>query len=243
MRTNELGLKIGDPVPDWRPRERPPRTSLEGIYCKVEPIDPCRHAAELFEANAADAKGSIWVYLPYGPFGTLDEYREWMESACLGDDPVFHAVIDNATGKAVGIASYLRIDPSAGSIEVGHINYSPLLQRTRAATEAMFLMMRRAFSELGYRRYEWKCDSLNERSRRAAVRLGFTHEGIFRQARINKGRNRDDAWYSIVSTEWPALEQAFMAWLSPANFDEDGRQKAGLDQLVRKSRTVRLKGC
>jgi RimJ/RimL family protein N-acetyltransferase len=147
------------------------------------------------------------------------------------DDPQFHAIVDRATGQAVGVASYLRIDPAAGSIEVGHINYSPLLQRTVAATETMYLMMRRAF-ELGYRRYEWKCNALNAPSRGAAQRLGFSYEGVFRQARVDKGRNRDTAWYAMIDTEWPALDQAFRRWLDPANFDEQGRQRTSLSELT-----------
>ena len=155
-----------------------------------------------------------------------------MEAVCLGGDPLFHAVVDRNSGKAAGVASYLRIGPAVGVIETGHINYSPLLQRTPAATEAMYLMMRRVFDELGYRRYEWKCDSLNARSRRAAERLGFTYEGVFRQATLYKGRNRDTAWYSITDKEWPRLKYGFQAWLSPGNFDSDGCQRQSLPDLT-----------
>jgi RimJ/RimL family protein N-acetyltransferase len=154
-----------------------------------------------------------------------------MTSSCLSDDPLFHAIIDGATGKAIGVASFMRIDLKNGAIEVGNINYSPLLQRTRAATEAMYLMMKRAFA-LGYRRYEWKCDSLNASSRAAAQRLGFSYEGVFRQAVVYKGRNRDTAWYAMIESEWPALDQAFTRWLDPDNFDEQGRQRLRLSDLT-----------
>jgi RimJ/RimL family protein N-acetyltransferase len=163
---------------------------------------------------------------------TLESYREWMDATCLGDDPLFHAIVEADTDRAVGIASYLRITPKVGVIEVGHINYAPTLQKTIAATEAMFLMMSRAFDELGYRRYEWKCDALNAKSCAAALRLGFRFEGIFRQAVVTKGRNRDSAWYSILDTEWPAIKAVFQDWLDPANFDADGRQKKSLSDLT-----------
>jgi RimJ/RimL family protein N-acetyltransferase len=174
----------------------------------------------------------MWTYLAYGPFASLTSYREWMQSVCKANDPLFFAVIDLKSRQPVGVASYLRIDPAVGSIEVGHLAYSPLLQRTPAATESMFLMMRQAF-QLGYRRYEWKCDALNAPSRSAAERLGFTFEGIFRQATIYKQRNRDTAWYSIIDTEWPRLETAFQWWLDPANFDAQGKQQIRLSDLTK----------
>jgi RimJ/RimL family protein N-acetyltransferase len=170
--------------------------------------------------------------LPYGPFDSADAYRKWTDGVAAGSDPLFHAVIDTATGKARGVASFLRINPASGSIEVGHINYSPLLQRTPAATEAMYLMMKRVF-EAGYRRYEWKCDALNARSRAAAQRLGFSYEGVFRQATVYKGRNRDTAWYAAIDSEWPELESAFTRWLDESNFDSDGGQRQRLADLTR----------
>lgn len=227
---NDIGLPIGPPVEGWQAPPRPSRDPMEGRYCRVEAIDPDRHARDLHQANLADREGRIWAYLPYGPFDSLTSYREWMEATCLGEDPFFHAIVDLETGKAAGVASYLRIDPANGSIEVGHINYSPLLQRKRAATEAMYLMMRRAF-ELGYRRYEWKCHSLNAKSRSAAMRLGLSYEGVFRQATVVKGHNRDTAWYAAIDTEWPALERAFTTWLDPANFTGEGTQKTSLSSL------------
>jgi RimJ/RimL family protein N-acetyltransferase len=197
----------------------------------VEPLEPARHAGALFDANAADTEGRLWTYLAYGPFATLQSYRDWLNDTCLGSDPLFHAIVDLATDKAAGVASYLRITPAAGSIELGHINYSPALSRTPAATEAMYLLMKRAFA-LGYRRYEWKCDALNAPSRAAAQRLGLSFEGVFRQATVYKGRNRDTAWYAAIDEDWPALEDAFVRWLSPANFDPAGAQRTRLSDLT-----------
>jgi RimJ/RimL family protein N-acetyltransferase len=227
----ELNLPIGEPVADWRAPPRPSGELMQGDYCRIEPIDPGRHAEDLHEANLTDREGRIWYYLPYGPFDSLPDYRTWMEATCLSNEPMFHAIVDLKTGKAVGVASYLRIDPDNGSIEVGHINYSPLVQRTPAATEAMYLMMRRAF-ELGYRRYEWKCHSMNQKSRAAAMRLGLSYEGVFRQATVVKGRNRDSAWYAAIDAEWEALEAAFRQWLDPQNFSPDGSQKRALSELT-----------
>jgi RimJ/RimL family protein N-acetyltransferase len=228
---NSLGQPIGFALPDWKPPPAPPRSAMVGRYCRVEPLDPERHAASLHDANLLDTEGRNWTYLACGPFATLASYREWMDKTCLGDDPLFHTIVD-ATGRAVGVASYLRITPASGSIEVGHINYSPLLQRTPAATEAMYLMMKRAFA-MGYRRYEWKCDSLNAKSRAAARRLGLSFEGIFRQATVYKGRSRDSAWFAAIDREWPALEAAFVRWLDPSNFDAAGKQRIGLSELTR----------
>ncbi len=230
---NSLGQPIGFALCDWKPPQAPPRDPIVGQFCSVEPLDPDRHATDLYNANAMDKEGSIWTYLPYGPFESFENYLAWLDDYCLGSDPLFHAVIDNSTGKAVGAASYLRINAASGSIEVGHINYSPLLQRTPAASEAMYLLMKRAF-ELGYRRYEWKCDALNAKSRAAAQRLGMSFEGVFRQATIYKGRNRDTAWYAAIDQEWPVLEQAFLRWLAPTNFDKHGQQRSRLTDLTAK---------
>ncbi len=235
---SELGLPIGFPVEDWKPRPFPPRSTMEWKYCRVEILDPDKHAADLFSAYKEDAEGRNWTYLGYGPFEQFDEFLAWMNKTCLGDDPLFHVIIDSKTNKAIGVASFLRIEPKFGVIEVGHINYSPLLQKTPVATEAMYLMMRRVFDELDYRRYEWKCDSLNARSRKAAVRLGFIYEGTFRQAMIYKSRNRDTAWFSIIDSEWPNLKKAFEAWLDAENFDENGQQKKSLSGLIEQTRNA-----
>ena len=231
-RTNHLGQPIGDDLAGWTPALPPPRTALEGRWCVVEPFDLDRHGALLFDAYAEDAEDRIWTYLPYGPFASLADFRAWAAATCRGDDPLFHAVVERATGQALGVASYLRIVPAAGVIEVGHINYAPRLQRTAMATEAMFLMMRRVFDELGNRRYEWKCDALNAASCRAAERLGFTFEGVFRQATVYKGRNRDTAWYAIVDGDWPAIRSAYEAWLAPDNFDAAGDQRRPLSAFM-----------
>jgi RimJ/RimL family protein N-acetyltransferase len=236
VQRNPLGQPIGFAVPGWVARPRPPRQAIGGRYCRVEPLDPERHAAELHEANLADQAGRIWTYLPYGPFTNLEDYGGWIAKSCLADDPLFHAIVDARDGRAAGVASLMRIDPANGVIEVGHINYAPRLQRTAAATEAMFLLMGRVFDELGYRRYEWKCDALNGPSRAAALRLGFVFEGIFRQAIVYRQRNRDTAWYSITDKEWPTLKAAFQRWLEPANFDAAGRQRESLSALIQASR-------
>jgi RimJ/RimL family protein N-acetyltransferase len=227
---NALGQPIGAALPNWTPPPAPAWTAMEGRYCRLEPM-AARFAPALFAAASQDRDGRGWTYLPYGPFATEDAYREWLVATCLGRDPLFFAIIDRATELAVGQASYLNIKPDQGSIEVGHVYLSPLAQRTRVATEAMYLMMRRAF-DAGYRRYEWKCDALNAASRSAAERFGFTYEGIFRQATVYKGRNRDTAWYAAVDREWPGLARAFEAWLAPDNFDGAGRQRSSLRALT-----------
>lgn len=228
---NAAGQTLGWRVDGWTPPPFPPLAAIQGRTCRLEPLSVAAHAADLHAANQRDTDARNWTYLPYGPFATLRDYTAWMEHGLSHADPQFHAIVDLTTGRATGVASYLRIDPAAGSIEVGHIHCSPLLQRTIASTEAMYLMMKRAFG-LGYRRYEWKCNALNAPSRAAALRLGFSYEGIFRQARVDKGRNRDTAWYAAIDKEWPALEEAFQQWLDPSNFDERGRQRAGLSALT-----------
>lgn len=224
---NDLGQPIGPPLPDWKTPPWPPREPAIGRFCRLEPLDVHRHAPALHSELALDREGRIWTYLPYGPFAGFEEFRAWLAKSCLGNDPLFYAIVDVATGQPLGLASYLRINPADGVIEVGHLVFSPRLQRTPAATEAMCLMMKRAFA-LGYRRYEWKCDSLNAPSRAAAERLGFQFEGLFRHDRVYKGRSRDTAWFSVIAPEWPALESRFVRWLAPENFDETGQQKASL---------------
>jgi RimJ/RimL family protein N-acetyltransferase len=211
----------------WHAPPAPPRVDLAGRFCRLEPLVAARHAAALYAANALDPTGEMWAYMAYGPFPDLAAYRGWMEKQEASRDPLFSAIVELASGEPVGVASYLRIDPPNGVIEVGHLAYSPRLQRTPAATEAMYLMMRRAF-DLGYRRYEWKCNAHNARSRAAAQRLGFTFEGVFRQHMVYKGRNRDTAWYSIIDGEWPRIRAGFQRWLDPANFDASGGQRRSL---------------
>lgn len=230
-RHNQFGQPIGAPVPDWTPRPKPPRTSMVGRLCRVEALDPAHHIDDMHAAFSEAADGRDWTYLSVD-YIERDAYRAWLTKLGAAGDPMPHAIVDQSTGKAVGTASYMRIDPANGVIEVGHILLAPRLQRTPAATEAMFLMMRRVFDELGYRRYEWKCDSLNAPSRAAALRLGFRFEGIFRQAIVYKGRNRDTAWFSIVDSDWPALRSAYEQWLAPSNFDQAGQQRARLSDLT-----------
>lgn len=225
---------VGAALPDWVPPAWPTREPMEGSGCRLEALDLARHAEDLYAMNALDPAGRNWTYLPYGPFPDREAYRSWLETISRGDDPLFFAIVDKATSQAVGVASYLRIKPASGSIEVGHIHFSERLKRGTLATEAMFLMMQRVF-ELGYRRYEWKCDALNAPSRTAALRLGFTCEGIFRQATVYKGRNRDTAWHAIIDRDWPALRQAFVQWLAPENFDATGRQRQRLSELTRRA--------
>ncbi|MGB0866986.1 MAG: GNAT family N-acetyltransferase, partial [Granulosicoccaceae bacterium] len=190
---NELGLPIGLPVENWQAREAPPSTSMQGRFCTLVPTDVEAHGMALYEAFAKDTDHSNWTYLPYGPFATAAEFVAWLSQVSAGQDPLFHTVL-NGDRVPVGLTTYLRVDPGPGVIEVGHIHFSPLMQRTPMATEAMYLMMKRVFDELAYRRYEWKCNALNAPSRAAAERLGFSFEGVFRQAAVVKGHNRDTAW-------------------------------------------------
>jgi RimJ/RimL family protein N-acetyltransferase len=231
MRVNDLDQPIGPPVLNWTIRPLPPRTVIAGRFCRVEPLDLRRHGPDLYDTIGAPSDSRRWTYLSYGPFTNRAEFTQWLEGAVLTDDPLFYAIAGN-DGRAVGLAAYMRIDPAHGVIEVGHLNFSSILQRTAAATEAMYLLMRRAFDELGYRRYEWKCDSLNEPSRRAAARLGFVYEGLFRQATVYKNRSRDTAWYSIIDTEWPSRKAAFETWLAPENIDASGIQRQPLSAFM-----------
>lgn len=232
MPVNALGQPLGMPVPGWTPRPLPPRAPAEGRFCRLEPLAAAAHAADLWEAHGHDREGANWTYLPVGPHDSPDAFRAWAVGAEASDDPQFYAVIDARTGRAVGSLSFLRMDPAHGVIEIGFVHFSPLMQRTAMATEAQYLLMRRAFDELGYRRLEWKCNALNAPSRVAAERLGYTFEGTFRQARVEKGHNRDTAWYSLMDEEWPARRAAFETWLDPANFDGEGRQRRSLRDLM-----------
>ncbi|SDC97649.1 GNAT family N-acetyltransferase [Ruegeria marina] len=226
--TNHLGQPIGFALPEWQKRPRPDRRILEGRFTRLEPLDAASHSDDLWQAFATDIDGRSWTYMPFGPFAGQAAFAEFLADMSRGDDPVYYAILDRTTGRALGIASFMRIQPEHGVIEVGGIAYAPPLQRTPAATEAMYLMMAHAFDDLGYRRYEWKCDALNAPSRRAAARLGFTHDGLFEQAIVYKGRNRDTAWFSILDRNWPKVQRGVEAWLSPENFDAGGNQRRSL---------------
>ncbi len=225
---NSFGQPIGEPLPDWTPRPLPSGAPLSGQYCRLERLE-ARHGEQLY-AVASQDDASAFTYLFYGPFGSRAEFDEWLRNACASHDPLYYAIVESAGGTVVGFASYLRIEPNVGVIEVGNVYFSHRLRKTPAATESMYLMMRHVFDDLGYRRYEWKCDSLNAPSRKAADRLGFVFEGIFRQATLYKGRSRDTAWFSVIDKEWPKVGSALERWLDPTNFDT-GRQRKSLTAL------------
>jgi RimJ/RimL family protein N-acetyltransferase len=227
--TDAETLKLGFVVQGWTPPRRPDAAVMRGRVVQLERLDAGAHADDLFAAFAGH--DALWDYMPYGPFASVADYRDWIAATAMSADPVFYAIRDLGTGRAVGVASYLRITPEMGTIEVGHICFSPALQRGAAATETMYLMMDWAFAA-GYRRYEWKCNALNVPSRRAAVRLGLSYEGVFRQAAVVKGRNRDTAWFATIDGDWPALRAAFQTWLAPANFDGTGAQIVRLSDLT-----------
>ena len=226
---------LGDVVTDWIVPQKPGPDQIAGQFVRLERLEADAHAPDLFQAFLSDP--TLWDYMGSGPFTSAPGFHHWLADCATSQDTVFYAVRDTASGSCTGMASFLRIAPAAGSIEVGNICFGPALQRTRAATEAMYLMIQWAF-EAGYRRYEWKCNALNMPSRRAAQRLGFSYEGIFRQALIVKGRNRDTAWFAIIDKDWPALQKAYAAWLAPANFAPSGEQKRSLADLTRAVRVA-----
>ena len=221
---------IGVPLAGWTSREPPGRSTMEGRFCRLEPLE-ASHADALFEAYQTAPDGRDWTYLPVQRFTDRSLFKAHVAAQAVSTDPLHHAIVEHTSGRPVGTAALMRIDPANGVIEVGHIAYSPLLQRRAAGTEAIYLLMRRVFDERGYRRLEWKCDSLNDPSRRAALRYGFMLEGIFRQAVVTKGRNRDTAWYAILDEDWPPLRLALERWLSPDNFEADGSQRQALAAL------------
>ena len=218
----------GDEVAFVPPAPIPGRRPHPGRFATLEPLDRDRHGDELYAASHGNGAERVWDYLFTGPYPDRAAFDGYVIPNAASGDPLFFAIRDHATGRAAGVASYLNIVPAHGSIEIGHIWFGPVLQQTTAATEALFLLLRHAFDDLGYRRMEWKCNALNAASRRAAVRLGFTFEGIFYQHMVAKGRNRDTAWFSILNREWPRLRDGFDAWLDPANFDPEGRQRRSL---------------
>ncbi|WP_327352321.1 GNAT family N-acetyltransferase [Streptomyces sp. NBC_01304] len=231
IRLNEYDQPVGEPVPDWTPRPRPAAVTLTGRRCRLEPLNADTHTADLYAAYRSGPDHRDWTYMSSGPFDDPQDYRRHVEGMAASTDPRHYAVIDLADGKPVGTLSLMRQDPAQGVVEVGNVMFSPLMKRSPISTEAQFLAMKYVFEDLGYRRYEWKCDSLNAPSRKTAERLGFTFEGIFRQALVYKGRNRDTAWFSVVDTEWPTVKKAFESWLAPENFDDQGVQRHSLAEL------------
>ena len=215
---------------DWQPRPRPGRVALEGFYCRLEPLDAQRHGEDLFAASTAPGVEERFRYLTPPPYDR-EGFQQWTANAAASEDPLFFAVIDKASGRCEGRQALMRVTPEHGVIEVGNVMWGPAISRTRVATEALFLHGRYVFDTLGYRRFEWKCNSRNERSRRAAVRFGFVYEGTFRQHMIQNGLSRDSAWFAMLDGEWPALRKRFERWLEPGNFDAQGRQKVRLEDM------------
>jgi len=222
---------MADDLSSWQPRPRPGRKVLEGRSVRLEPLEAARHGDELFAASAVADAGSRFAWLPELPPQERGAFQPWLEKAEASPDPLFFAVIDKASGKVAGRQTLMRIDANNGVAEIGNIYWGPLVSRKPAATEAQFLFASYVFDELGYRRYEWKCNNANEPSKRAAERFGFTFEGLFRQHMVVKGANRDTAWYSIIDKEWPALKSAYISWLDPSNFDSDGQQIRRLEEF------------
>ncbi len=228
----DVEFRIGDLI-ESRDVPSPPRMALPGRTVSLVPLDPDVHAVGLFEATQGPgADPHMWDYLGYGPFADLADFTGSLHAFAASDDPLWFTFVDTASGEPLGAGGYLRIDPANRVIEIGHLLFGSGMQRSTTATETIYLLIRNAFA-LGYRRVEWKCNDLNERSKRAALRFGFTYEGTFRQHMIIKGRTRDTAWFAIIDTDWPAIERAFERWLSPDNFDEHGHQRQRLDTSVR----------
>jgi RimJ/RimL family protein N-acetyltransferase len=230
----ETGDQPVGPVVDGTPAGRPEPVVFDGRFARAEKLDAARHADDLWQAVKDDDR--LWTYMAYGPFPDRASFDRWFEERVVSLDPYAYAVIDKASGKAVGSVTLMEIRPAARVIEIGSIVYAPALQRTAAGTEVQYLMARYVFETLGYRRYEWKCHDLNAKSKRAAERFGFIYEGTFRQHMIVKGRNRDTAWFSMLDSEWPAIRAAYERWLAPDNFDTAGRQKARLAMQKRETK-------
>lgn len=229
---NQHGQPIGPALPEWKGAAHPGHGSMTGKYASLEALNSEAHTEDLFHAYRKDESGAIWTYNFIGPFEHKEDLQAWIEKNQNVDEQPYFAIIDQTTGKASGIASFMRIQSEHGVIEIGGITFSPCLQRTRASTEAIYLMMRRALGELGYRRLEWKCDALNVPSRTAALRFGYNYDGLFKQAVTYKGRNRDTTWYSLLDCNWPSVGRAFRTWLAADNFDEMGQQKRKLADLL-----------
>ena len=220
---------MAEDMSGWTPRQKPGRVVLDGLYARLEPLDTERHGKELFSVSQVPDADDKFRWLAENPVDDEAAFLAWVKKSEASEDPLYFAVVDKASGKVAGRQTYMRIDTQNGVIEIGNIYWGPLIARKRAATEALYLFMRHAFADLGYRRFEWKCNNDNEPSKRAALRFGFTFEGVFRQHLIVKSLNRDTAWFSIIDKEWPALEKAYEAWLAPENFDADGQQRRKLE--------------
>lgn len=231
---NKYDQPIGEPLPNWSERAYPQRKILDGQYCKLEPYIVNQHAKDLYDAYSQAPDDRDWTWLPIGPFQSFNDYLEYARQFETTQDPIHYAVINKETQKAVGSIAIMRIDTLNGVLEMGYVLYSPLLKKTTIATEAQFLLMQYVFEELKYRRYEWKCDSFNEPSKKAALRLGFTYEGTFRKLIVYKNRSRDTAWFSLLDDEWPRNKSIFQAWLDPKNFDKNGHQILSIQQLRHK---------
>ncbi|MGX7263810.1 GNAT family N-acetyltransferase [Enterococcus crotali] len=228
---NSYDQPIGFPISDWSTREYPSKNTLEGMYCRLEKIDPNSHFEALYQVYGPESKAKNWTYLPLYPFESKADFSSYLETISGSKDPFHYAIIDKASGKALGTLALMRINADHGSIEVGFVIYADTLKKTRIATEAQYLLACYAMDDLGYRRYEWKCDALNEPSRNAALRLGFRFEGIFRNALVYKGRNRDTAWFSIIDSEWQQVKIQLESWLAPTNFTAEGEQKRRLHEF------------
>lgn len=224
---NDCNQELGISIKDWQTRPWPEKVTVKGEYCRLEPLDSDKHALELFEAYKKSENDGIWTYISIGPFTEFKSYRDFLSDLADSANEVHYAIVSNTTGRAVGTFCLMRIDRENGVVEVGFVVFSPELQKTTMATEAHYLLMKHVFDVLKYRRFEWKCNSLNVPSRRAAIRLGFQYEGTFRQVAVSKGRNRDTQWFSVIDKEWEICRKAFELWLNQENFTE-GKQKQGL---------------
>ena len=231
MRINELGQPIGEALPDFKPGDLPKLERIEGQYVIIERLSKGKHGADLYEVYGPDSPADMWTYLFQNPAQNQAEWSQKLDRMLAAQDRFHYAIVDKESGKALGTFALMRIDRGNRVIEVGAVTYSPQLKRTRLATEAQYLLARYVFEELEYRRYEWKCDALNQPSRRAAERLGFTYEGRFRQAVVYKGRNRDTDWLSMIDSDWPAVKTRLEKWLSPDNFDKNGQQIKALSEF------------
>lgn len=222
---------MAEDMSHWTPRARPDAALIEGRFVRLERLDPGRHADGLFDASTVPDAALLFRWLPEVPPESRAAFRDWVAQKAASPDPIFYAAIDRATGMVAGRQTLMRIDAANGVCEIGNIYWGPAMARTPAATEALYLFARHVFDDLGYRRFEWKCNAENLPSQRAAIRFGFSHEGLFRQHMVVKGRSRDTAWFAMIDKDWPALRQAFEDWLSPANFDAAGRQWRSLGEI------------